>query len=375
MSFVKPVGTFLTVGALLFAAQPVLAEQKGVELGAGITYFLFEDGFDVKDDLGYRVFGGYRFNDRWGLELVYDGVETETDSLGLDFSVDQLYINALYHFNVDSSWQPYISLGWGETEFELLNFKNKTTATNLGFGVKWYMTDNWVLRPSANYFVDTEFDDNHATVGLTLSYVFGGGSKPAKAAAPVAAAVADSDKDGVADTYDKCLATPPGVEVDSKGCPLDSDSDGVFDYEDACADTDTRLSVDTKGCPIALKETISIDLSVKFDSNSDVVKPQYYAEIQKVADFLSEYNNTAVEIEGHTDTSGSAAYNKSLSQRRADSVARVLTSQMGIASRRVTSVGYGEERPIADESTPEGRLANRRVVAKVSAVVETLQTK
>jgi Outer membrane protein and related peptidoglycan-associated (lipo)proteins len=126
---------------------------------------------------------------------------------------------------------------------------------------------------------------------------------------------------------------------------------------------------------VKLSETVSIDLNVNFDSNSDVVKPAYYGEIGRVAEFLQQYVGTSVVIEGHTDTSGSASYNKNLSQRRADSVAAVLVQQMGVSQARVSAMGYGEEQPIADESTATGREANRRVVAKVSAKVESMEEK
>jgi len=94
-----------------------------------------------------------------------------------------------------------------------------------------------------------------------------------------------------------------------------------------------------------------------------------------VAEFLQQYVGTSVVIEGHTDTSGSASYNKNLSQRRADAVAAVLVQQMGVSQARVSAMGYGEEQPIADESTATGREANRRVVAKVSAKVESMEEK
>ena len=185
----------------------------------------------------------------------------------------------------------------------------------------------------------------------------------------------DSDMDGVQDGMDACPNTPAGVKVDAKGCALDSDKDGVADHKDSCPDTAMQLKVDTKGCPVQLSEAVSIDLKVNFDSNSSVVKSDYFAEIRKVADFMAQYENSVVVIEGHTDTRGAAAYNKSLSQKRANAVAAVLVSEMGVAQRRVTAVGYGEEQPIADESTREGLIANRRVVAKVSASVTKLEQK
>ena len=72
------------------------------------------------------------------------------------------------------------------------------------------------------------------------------------------------------------------------------------------------------------------------------------------------YNKAVVEVAGHTDSTGSAQYNQQLSEQRANSVAQYLESQ-GLASNRVVTIGAGETRPVADNSTPEGRAANRRV--------------
>ena len=82
---------------------------------------------------------------------------------------------------------------------------------------------------------------------------------------------------------------------------------------------------------------------------------------------MKQYPMTDTVIEGHTDSVGTAAYNLSLSQRRAEAVRQVLIDQFKVDASRLTSVGYGEERPIADNRTAEGRQLNRRVVAVVSA--------
>ncbi len=178
----------------------------------------------------------------------------------------------------------------------------------------------------------------------------------------------DSDGDGVYDNMDKCPDTPLGATVDTAGCPLDSDRDGVFDYLDKCPDTPKGIQVDTNGCPVPIKEKVSIELNVEFETNSAVVKNIYDERIQKVSDFLKAYPGTTAEIEGHTDNVGSDAYNLKLSQKRAESVMKHLANK-GIDPTRMKAVGYGETRPVADNSTKEGRDRNRRVVAVISAIV------
>jgi len=81
-----------TAIAAILAAPIVTATETGVELGAGVTYVMFDDDFNVADDIGYRGLLGYRVNERFGMELVLDGISTETDPLGLSFDMRQLYV-------------------------------------------------------------------------------------------------------------------------------------------------------------------------------------------------------------------------------------------------------------------------------------------
>jgi OOP family OmpA-OmpF porin len=105
---------------------------------------------------------------------------------------------------------------------------------------------------------------------------------------------------------------------------------------------------------------------VKFDFDKSVVKPNSYGDIKNLADFMKQYPSTTTTVEGHTDSVGPDAYNQKLSQRRADAVKQVLVKD-GVAAGRITSVGYGESRPVADNATEAGRAVNRRVEASVEA--------
>ncbi len=184
--------------------------------------------------------------------------------------------------------------------------------------------------------------------------------------------VADADGDGVMDKDDQCPNTPKGADVDAKGCPLDDDRDGVPNYLDQCPNTAAGAKVDDKGCYIVLKESKEVQLRVNFASNSAKVPATDYEVIKQVADFMKLYPLTSVVVEGHTDDRGSDAYNKSLSQRRANSVAAILSTEYGIDPSRISAVGYGEERPLVANDSRENMAKNRRVVAVVTATVETI---
>ncbi|QBQ53251.1 OmpA family protein [Nitrosococcus wardiae] len=170
----------------------------------------------------------------------------------------------------------------------------------------------------------------------------------------------DSDGDGVPDYLDQCPDTPAGVEVDSAGCSLekeveDSDGDGVPDDVDQCPNTPAGVEVDEMGCsqPVVLK-------GVHFAFDSAALAPEAEKILNQVAESLQANPDIEVIIEGYTDSIGSAAYNQRLSQLRAESAMNYLVSQ-GVEQSRLKAVGYGEKRPIATNSTKEGRAQNRRV--------------
>lgn len=177
-------------------------------------------------------------------------------------------------------------------------------------------------------------------------------------AAPVvvkAVPAKDSDGDGVMDAVDNCPNTPKGAPVNAVGCSLDSDGDGVFNYRDQCPGTPAGVSVDVYGCPSKLT------LHINFGHDSTKVGPEFDSEIAKAAQCIKDYPGNAVVIEGHTDSTGSAAYNQKLSQQRADAVKNRLMEKFDIKESRMISKGFGESKPIADNKTAGGRELNRRV--------------
>lgn len=109
--------------------------------------------------------------------------------------------------------------------------------------------------------------------------------------------------------------------------------------------------------------------SVTFATNEAVIQPQFRPTLDNVAQVLSEYPKTYVDVMGHTDSDGSEAYNQTLSERRATSVADYLSGH-GVQSARLATRGYGEMQPIASNETPEGKAQNRRVEVKLVPVTE-----
>lgn len=178
----------------------------------------------------------------------------------------------------------------------------------------------------------------------------------------------DSDSDGVFDGLDVCTSTPSGAVVDNRGCPTDSDGDGIFDGLDNCPDTPEGVQVDDNGCKISQIEYEMLDTGrlrlhgVVFATGSAELDPSSFTVLDEAGEVLSRWPQLRIEIAGHTDSRGKAATNKSLSERRAQSVSDYLLWRFPqISSAQLRVRGYGEELPIAPNTTAEGRQKNRRV--------------
>lgn len=176
----------------------------------------------------------------------------------------------------------------------------------------------------------------------------------------------DRDHDKILDDDDACPDLP-GIARDARdenGCP-DTDGDDIVDNKDACPEVPGPANEDPEknGCPIARIEEGQIRIleQVKFKTNSAEILAESDVVLQAVRDILEQHAKiTRVAIEGHTDNVGKPAYNKKLSDRRAGSVMKWLVRN-GIDKQRLTSAGFGLEKPLADNATEEGRRINRRV--------------
>ena len=174
----------------------------------------------------------------------------------------------------------------------------------------------------------------------------------------------DDDGDGVFVGIDLCPNTPAGVLVDATGCPMDSDADGVFDGIDQCPDTPAGAEVDSVGCTV-VQAGVAAGLlvldNVEFEFNSADLAPATLGTLNEVGQALTTRPEASVEIQGHTDAVGAAAYNMQLSQRRADAVREYLLANFDLNPDQLTAQGFGEADPIASNDTDEGRARNRRV--------------
>lgn len=283
-------------------------------------------GQELGEDWGISGALGYRFSEKLAGRLIIG-------SWDLAESVKAYGIDALFSLNDD--WL-YLIAGYKHHDFD----SQDDDAINLGLGKRFVLNEDWFFTAEVlgiRSVVDS-YTDLGANLGLT--YAWGGKPAPLKASpAPV-------------------VAPPPP--------PMDSDGDGVYDDKDNCPGTEADDAVDAMGCSVYEMVEDSIELLVNFANNSDKVEDRYLGEIQRVADFMIKYPDTTVVIEGHTSAKGPAAYNKTLSSRRAKNVAMTLVERFGIDQQRVDYQGHGEEQLLDDADTQQAHQRNRRIVGVVS---------
>ncbi|WBX73816.1 DUF5723 family protein [Tenacibaculum pacificus] len=178
----------------------------------------------------------------------------------------------------------------------------------------------------------------------------------------------DTDKDGISDDKDVCKEVAGPIE--NKGCPwADTDKDGVADKDDKCPNVVGLL--EKQGCPevvITKEAKAKLDefaRAIYFNSGKTTFKQGVTSKLDLMAKIMQEYATAKFNIEGHTDSVGSAVTNQRFSDKRAKAVLDYLVKIAGIKADRLTSVGYGENNPISTNKTRAGRAENRRVEIKL----------
>jgi OOP family OmpA-OmpF porin len=202
---------------------------------------------------------------------------------------------------------------------------------------------------------------------------------PEEPAAPpaevVPVATADSDNDGVPDDKDKCPETPAGTEVDENGCPKVTEAPAAEAPPVAEVAPEAPPAPEVTCLPPAPGEPITLDgcktgdtvilRGVTFELDSARLTPNAKVILDQVGDALIAKTDIKIEIDGHTSSEGSDGHNQKLSDNRAESVKQYLISR-GVDAGRMTTKGFGEGQPIADNGNEEGRELNRRVELKVT---------
>ena len=372
---------YIAPGAIYHRAPDDTGGIDNGELGGGLAL-----GANLTERLSFELFGGQTTP-----SFDVNGVSGEDDA-------NFVWADFLYKLEGgNEKWTPFFILGGGRTKYNFDNVRSDISDNqyNAGVGFWRHITDRVLIRGDVRGVYSNDEGGIRPFAFLGLTGLIGAGAEPPPPPdsdgdgvidandqcpnTPPGTNVGadgcelDSDGDGVVDSADQCPGTPRGVAVNADGCPLDSDGDGITDDKDQCPDSEPGAQVDERGCYIELDEEITIDLNLEFDTNSAQLRTDHYPQIQSVVEFLKQFPSSSAVIEGHTDSTGAASYNQSLSERRAKSVRDYLVSDGGISGSRLSSVGFGETQPIDSNDTEEGRQRNRRVSAKVSGTQKVRQ--
>ena len=299
----------------------------------------------------YGLAIGKVVNNGLNIELGLNGSQIGGGPGRGDLSLYGASLDFLGVMNRDGAVQPFVSAGLGVLENDRVGRDATDFMTQVGAGMiikAWESADgsnSFSLRPELKVrWDDAGVPDSYRDYLGMLGFQFSFGAPTAKpvetppppppapepepAPPPPPPPPGDADKDGVLDNVDKCPDTPPGVAVDAYGC--------------------TR------------KGSITLE-GVTFEVNSARLTPDSQQVLNTLATDLKKYPRLQIELQGHTDSSGSDPYNLKLSQQRADAV-RIYLMDQGVTGSQLTARGYGETQPIEDNKTEAGRALNRRVV-------------
>ena len=407
---------------IFFMAGSAAGENKdgGVTITPYAGKAWFDNDYNLQDNEQWGIAISNNITKNWSVEGALNYIDSSATETVLgnkeDVNVYFYHVDGLYHFLPETQFVPFLAAGIGGLAFDRDGTgTDNDYSFNYGAGLKIFLVEQVALRADLRHVLSwddiTDPDDtyNNFIASLGVGFQFGGekavlpdgdadgdGVKDSVDKCPDTApgtpvnaigCNADSDADGVFDADDKCPDTPRGIKVDETGCPPDSDGDGVADFHDNCPNTPAGTPVDASGCPLVAgaidtdKDGVPdekdlcagtpvgaavnqngcwIIEGLLFDTNKSIIKPQSKAGLDNVINILKQNPDLKLQIQGHTDSTGSMELNNRLSRERAEAVKDYIMKE-GIGDDRLTAIGYGPTKPAASNSTVAGRAQNRRV--------------
>ncbi|AGH80837.1 OmpA/MotB domain-containing protein [Psychromonas sp. CNPT3] len=147
----------------------------------------------------------------------------------------------------------------------------------------------------------------------------------------------------------------------------DEEADGVILARDNCPGSVLGADINNNGCGLTTAVKVRAQLMINFETDSYVVSSNYLPKIEHLSQFMHEYPQTTVTIEGHTSHRGTASYNKILSQQRADMIKKILIEEYQVEASRITAIGYGFDQLLLEGDDEYVHARNRRIVAEISS--------
>ncbi len=348
---------------LLAGASLGLSAQEGTLYGMGYVGRTTYEKQPSDAGTHYGIGAGHWYKNWFGVEarLLSSPMEF-TKNNGI--SAKRTYLLTSANFNLDpgaANWWPYVAAGIGATKTGD-PFSGKTDATthanlNVGLGIQGLLSEN--LMVSADWKMVRTFNEvrvNDQLFTLGVGWKFGFGKKAAAPAAAPAPAPVPPPAPAPAPApapEPKVEAPAPAPEPAPAPAPAPAPEPGKEEAK--------------PGPPPAPQKFVLDEASLHFGNGKSDIDAAGTAAIQKVADSLKAFTGKyTVVVTGYTSAVGGKAFNKALSKKRAEAVARVLVDA-GVPAAAVTSEGAGPEKPLADNKTKEGQAKNRRVEIDVKA--------
>lgn len=343
-----------------------------------LSYIKADNDRQAGDDFGLMLGVGKQISDNWNVEFSAAMDTLDFNGAGGGYKQRGLIVDGLYFFNRTTIMKTYGIVGAGLMSTDIGATDSTNPLLNVGLGIMQPINNNAMqFRADIRYRMDMddeslasedEFNDFVFNVGVTIP--FGNEQKSTiTQSSDTVTSVRDSDNDGIDDDVDRCPGSRANAKVDSNGCVIvhktepveaqakDSDNDGIVDTDDDCPSTESGASVDTKGCEIQQSFILK---GVEFVTGSDELTTEAKSVLDEVAATLIKNSELNVEVAGYTDNRGNANFNQRLSQKRAEAV-KVYLSNSGVDINSMVAKGYGEDDPVTDNSSAEGRARNRRV--------------
>jgi len=382
--------------------------------------YTFDGRQHLDSSLIFGVRAGYNVTDNFGIEALFDYVNTEPTRAKNRVDLYRYGGELLYHFMPDSRFVPYLAVGLSGLNFDAAGADTNTRAAfDYGLGAKYFVSDNFALRGDVRHIIYSYSSQTMNNLEYTLgAYIpFGGAAPsakpvetpPAPVAAPAPKAVEPPPATAPPATPTATLTVTPVMVAKGQSAKISWESQNASGCDiqpgigpvppqgvraiTPAASTPYKLACSGAGgtatsaagvtvvlppspapAPLTPKAAAAAArfcnkpaiLNIQFDTNKSDIKPQYQAELKNVGEFLKEFPRARGEISGHTDSIASNDYNQKLSERRAESVGNYISTSFGIDPGRITATGYGETKPIASNMLKAGRAKNRRIEANFS---------
>ena len=365
---VSKVDISFAAGAHLFS--------KNSELG--VEDFMDEPGPSSSGLLGGRV--AYSFIKRLAAEAEIMLIPTEDDVVGDRAAVFGFHAHLRFDL-LTGKIRPFLVAGYG---VQMISGgapqldDDADQCYHWGAGVRYAFNRRLDARIDLRHLIVPDrtasgaTSDFEASAGVAIRF---GGSKAEPRHVDVASAPptpppvpkpGDKDGDGLLDDVDRCVEQPEDKDgyEDTDGCiDPDNDKDGFVDQSDTCpnqAETKNGWQ-DDDGCP---DEVIAELTGIGFERDSARIDSASTPLLERAYEILTKNQKLRVEISGHTSSEGNYEKNLELSLRRAEAVKTYLVRR-GIAEERLSTVGHGSDKPVADNKTQEGRTKNRRIEFRI----------